>query len=864
MRTIIAFLTAILTLLSPQLSAELSAMWSTGVAVPGEQVRLYILVSSATREPIQLTRRLSIPNASVGQPSTQMRTFQYNNQFAAFTILAFPVTPDRDGNITPGEIEVRYHNGNTEKVSVPALPVRPTSDIRWMSQKIPGGGLPLIGGGVYDTVEYGCLWYVPEGEGYVDQPVRAQLKLFLPLTPAQFVSPYPPQMQSVGVRIANVDFYGRGSLLGNLDSNLGLGQAFARGKDWFTMNFQGEFTPTQEGQLDIVGKTGICVMRGMGEMEIPLASLKLSALPLPPGAPADFADLVGSYRISSKTEATSLSMHEPVEVEISVTGTTNIAHIECPEPDDPASWKLMPATRKVATDANGQVTGVVFTRYMRPVAEVSGIPSFSFSYFDPARQEYKTAASAPIPLPWRQTESAAGGFVVQNTEPPPAGEVPVAEMTDIYGFIPEGSLRVLSMPRWVWYLLYLPALGVLTFLGLRALQQHLRAGASHRLRERELHDLLDESKSADFLRSVGSFIESRVPADRMTPELKSVLARRDEQAFRPDASRESISSQEKRQIVKLIRKALSGVATLAMALCLGLGSSSQAADTPSADSQLPAAAVAAPAADSAASASPASAANSSTNSSTASMEEAQKAYEGGQYSKAADMLRSLLEKPTDAERQPDAALLYYNLGNCEYRLNHPGEAALAYARALQIDPGLKEAEMNLAFVQRKQGAVLPLRSTGDQVFTYLNRSQLFVATVICTAALLFCVALLLLPGKRPRPWRNFCTGLFLVLSLLCLANRVYYDTRETPDFVADPPEGLAYVTGNSRLLSAASDSAPAVLRLPASTPLLLIAERGLWSYAEAATGTRGWVPTADIKPLDPDGGSPRTPMSLRF
>lgn len=859
MRTIIAFLTAILTLLSPQLSAELAAMWSTGVAVPGEQVRLYLLLSSATREPIQLTRRLSIPNASVGQPSTQLRTFQYNNQVASFTIIAFPVTPDRDGNITPGEIEVRYRNGNTEKVSVPPLPVRPTSDIRWMSQKIPGGGLPLVGGGVYDTVEYGCLWYVPEGEGYVDQPVRAQLKLFLPLTPAQFVSPYPPQMQSVGVRIANVDFYGRGSLLGNLDTNLGLGQAFARGKDWFTMNFQGEFTPTQEGQLDIVGKTSICVMRGMGEMEIPLASLKISALPLPPGAPSNFADLVGSYRISSKTDATSLAMHEPVEVEIAVSGSTNIAHIECPEPDDPASWKLMPATRRVVTDANGQVTGVVFTRYMRPVAEVSGIPSFSFSYFDPAGQEYKTAASAPIPLPWRQTDNAASGLVVQNTEPPPAGEVPVAEMTDIYGFIPEGSLRVLSLPRWIWYLLYLPALGVLAYLGLREMKERLRAGASHRLRERELNALLDESKGADFLRSVGSFIESRVPADRMTPELKSILARRDEQAFRPDAGDETISAQEKRHIVKLIRKALSGVAALALALCLGFGSGAEAADamSPAGEAALPATAASAPSAPDA-SATPAS------SSATASPEEAQKAYEGGQFSKAAEMLRSLLEKPSDAGQCPDAALLYYNLGNCEYRLNHPGEAALAYARALQIDPGLKEAEMNLAFVQRKQGAVLPQRSTGDEVFTYLNRSQLFVATIVCTAALLFCIALLLLPGKRPRPWRNFCTGLFLLLSLLCLADWVYYGTRETPDFVAAPPEGLAYVTSDSRMLSAASDSAPAVMRLPASTPLLILAERGLWSYTEAATGARGWVPTADLAPLNPDGGSPRTPMSLRF
>lgn len=836
MRAIITLLVTLLAVFCPRAAAELTPMWSTGIAVPGERVMLYLIDTDTKLNQFSLSKRLSLPNASVGTMQQSSQMMNINGQVTNTFIVAIPVTPDTDGTVEVGDLQVNYQDGRSQSVSVPPLRVLPTSQIKWMSEKIPGGG-------AVSEVQYGCLWYTAETDGYVNQPVKVNLKLFLPIEPIPFVSPYAPQMQSVGVRVSNFEPYGQQSALNAMNTRQ-IGQAYARGQSWLTMDYEGEFTPFREGISEVVGKGVIRVYQGRGEMEIPIETLKLSALPLPPGAPADFADTVGEYSISAKTNATYLAMHEPVEVEITVKGSGNIMQLACPKPDDASSWKLMPSTQQVIRDASGKAVGMVYTQLMRPVAEVKGIPSFSFSYFDAKRQEYRTAATSPIPLPWKETEIAGSGLFTQAAEPPPAGEVPVEKMTDIYGYLPESSFHVASLPRSLWYILYLPAILLLGAAAARGIIRKRAAGAQSRAVERELAAIADRKNGLDFLKALGAFVESHIPQSHMTPELQNILARRDEQAFRPDAADTTVSSSERSSMLKAVRKALTSLLSLLMLVSLLLPFSAQAANET--DAQTTVAAEAQPEAEAAP---------------LAPMPQAQQAYEGKQYSRAADILRAHLASPQQDSLDP--ALLYYNLGNCEYRLNNPGAASLSYARALQIDPGLKEARANLDFIQRKEGAILPYRNATDAAFSLLTTSQLWVLTIVLTAALLFCVALIIVRRKHSS-WLSFSTGLLLLGSLVCAANWGYLLSRQTPDFVAVPPADLAYVVTPCEARTAADAEGSLIVKLPASTPVHLLARRGSWSYIETALGTRGWVPTEDIRPLDPEGREPRIPMSLRF
>ncbi len=794
MKHIISLFYTVLCCLGSFALAEIVPVWSVDVAVPGEKVALYLVDTEIGEDLFRIQQRPSVKNASLELMQHYAGANPLDPNRASMEVYPLQVTPDSPGEVSITQLEVQYNSGRKESISVPPLPVVSPSEIRWMK----------------NPVTFGVLWHTALTDGYAHQPVKTAIKLFLP---GGVDTVGTPQLNAVDVRVGNFQPTLQGVLAMIHNQAMGTTTAYAKGQTWRTVDFTGTLTPFREGNSDVAGKIILeqrqgffSVMRAEGELPV----LTIGALPLPPGAPANFADMVGEYSISASTTAKSLAMHEAVEVEITVKGTGNLEQLECPRPDDAADWKLVPATRKPIVGPNGETLGMVFSQLLRPSAEVPGIPSFSFSYFDPATMQYRQAATAPIPLEWRETDSTGSGM--QHTpaaEPPPAGSVPVAEMTDIYGYMPRSMYsKPLDIPRWSWYLLYTPALLVLSVLGIHSLRRKLAAGAADRSRERELQALAARTDALDFLKGVGAYIETHVAPGSMTPELQQILDRRDEEAFRPDAH-SSISAQERSQMMKLLRK----IGTGAMLLLLAAAPLSKA-DT------------------------------------------AQESYNGGQYSMAISKLESDTAYP-DALRQ-------YNMGNCYYRLNKPGMAALCYARALQQDSGLAEARANLQFIQRKEGALLPAGSMTDDIFTLISPSQLWVVTIVSSALLALCIALLIARRGEQKPWLNTFTVLSGICTLLCAADWGYYTTRQTPDLSSLPPADIAYVLKASDLLTTADAKGSAIMKLPASTPLHLLAQRGSWCYVETFTGVRGWISNADTAPLQADGTAPELPLIIRF
>lgn len=800
-RNIFTIITFIIITLAQCARAEVVPVWSTGVAVPGEQILLYLIDTEIGQDTFSLKGRPQVRYASMQelQPTIDANPLDPNR--AMVEILPILVRPDKAGEIQPENVVVEYRTGRTVTVKVPPLPVRSTAEIKWYNTPVP----------------YGALWYTDTSDSYAHQPVKAALKIFVPQDCHVGST---PQLHAIGVKINSFQQAMQGVLSIMHSRLMDNPTAFAKGQSWRTSDFTAEFTPFREGTSDITGKMLLVRQRGfllLGQEEATLPTLSLSALPLPPGAPANFADTVGNYTISARTDATSLAMNEAVDVEITVYGSGNLRQIACPAPDNADDWKLVPATRKPIIGANGDTIGMVFSQLMRPVTEVGGIPAFSMTYFDPKSMEYKKALTAPIALPWRETESE-GAALVQAATPPPAGIVPVAEMTDIYGYLPDenGFLTAarLHMPREVWYLLYLPALGIVGYMLTTALMRRLAMRASSRARERELAQLARTKDDLSFLKGIGAFVESHIPTDAMTPELQQILRQRDDEAFRPGAA-PVVPPQQRQTMLRSVRKALSGLAGKVALLALLLLPLLHAASS-----------------------------------------DAEQQYNARQYTKALETL----QKQTHSLPSPT---YYYNLGNCYYRLGQPGQAALHYARALQGDPSFAEAAANLAFIQRKEGAILPIKSGVDSVFTFLTCSQLWITSIICSAALALCIALLILRRRTAhKPWLTSCTVLFALLSLLCAVNRGYYITRETPDISSLPPSDIAYVTTATPARTAADEAAASVVQLPVSTPVHLLAQRGSWSYVETLTGVRGWVSAAAISPLS--ASAPRMPVTIHF
>lgn len=806
MRSLLHLICTLCLLCGHLAAASVTPVWSTGVAVPGEKAVLYLIDEAPGEDAFFVKGHLSVPKARAEVKDAALGANPFRPDGGNAEILPIIISPDSPGELKVPDITVTYRSGRTETVSVPALHVASTGDIRWQDTPIT----------------FGVLWYTHtengSKDGYTDQAVSTALKLFLP---GDCDCPLAPTLTSPTVRSHNFrqPLVGLPAMMhGNL---MPVPQAFAKGQTWRTAEYDGTLTPFREGNADVGGTIVIAQRQGIfgtARADAQLPVLRLGALPLPPGAPADYAHTVGQYTLTAKTQATELAMHEAVEVELTLRGTGAMENLECPKPRDAAAWKLVPPTSKPLLNVNGETVGIVFSQLLRPTEEVRGIPSFSFCYFDPQSMDYKEISTAPIALPWRKSDTAGAGPAPIAAEPPPAGTIPVAEMTDIYGFLtPELYPRPLNLPRGLLYLLYLPAAAVLLHTLFVFLRRRYAAGAADRARERELDALSKEANALNFLKRIAAAIETRIPAADITPELQRIIDRRNDEAFRP-AAELKLSEDERRAMLKALRRALSAAARSAALLLLCL---------------LPAA--------------------------FAAENRAQQAYEAGQYSHA---LQWLEQTPVP---EGEEALALYNKANCQYRLGNTGQAALLYARALHLNPHFAEAEANLAFIQRKEGALLPVWDKEDELFRLLTPGQWRVLAVSSSALLALLLALMLARRGYSTPRLNLLAGVSLLVLLLCGADALYSMGRRVQAPATVAAEAQAIVTTATPLHTAADTQSSTIVNLTVSTPLHLLAKRGEWCYVETyADGTRGWVKSADLGFISPEDSLPSSPLLLRL
>ncbi len=847
MRNILTFIISLAVVLLSTAQAAIQAAWSTDYALPGEKVVL--ILQQVHKDSVSPTRMRQVSTGKMKNghfiQNNNTRDNYYEegildangNSAGRIEIYMILVEVGGSGKVECEDIEVTFSTGQKETVSVPELPVYTTSKVEWRNLEESGD----------NPTSFGTMILTTPDEYYAGQPVHASIKLLLPQNFNRLEQQ--PRVVSQGVK-ADTFRHPIGGIPGTfLQHWFPLRERIvqARGQKWMVLDLEVDLIPqasggNKEGEYDVfiqvpclfqmretrTESTGGFTYQSVTVRPIPqtlnLPKLALNTpRPLPPGAPADFSDMVGDFTLSTATEAKDLAMNEMIDVQITIKGTGCLEQLTCPQPQEAENWKLMPPSRKVITSATGEIEAVVFSQLMRPIAEVSGVPSFSFSYFDTATEEYKTAESQPIGLPWRTTDAAGSGEVVSANAAPPAGTVPVAELTDIYhAFMPSteggGNGTATTLPKELWYLLYLPGVGILLWILAKHCYAKWQQNAASRSRDKVLNHIAAEKEAAAFLKSIGAFIESNIPNAAHNAELQAILNKRDAEVFRPDAA-PHVTPEERNGMLKAVRKALSGIATVLLLLCMYTPICHAAGDA------------------------------------------AQDAFEEGQYSKALQ----LLEEDLTTDSSPrDKGELLYNIGNCKYRLNEPGEAALYYARALMENPGLAEAEANLAFIQRKEGAILPQQKPVDKVFTYLSYPQLWLTTIICTATLLLSIALGLLLKDKLKLTLRTVTGISLFLSLLCVADYVYYATRSIPDLTATPPTDLAYITKATVARTAALDTADSVVELPASTPVHLLSTRGNHRYVETFTGVRGWIPADAATPLAPADEPATAPLIITF
>lgn len=122
---------------------------------------------------------------------------------------------------------------------------------------------------------------------------------------------------------------------------------------------------------------------------------------------------------------------------------------------------------------------------------------------------------------------------------------------------------------------------------------------------------------------------------------------------------------------------------------------------------------------------------------------ADSAYAADDYTLAAELYQQIIDSCGTS------SALYYNLGNCHYRMGQSGLAIVDYERALRLDPSNEDARTNLAFVNARivdrpgdKGTFIGNAMDSMALMAHSNTwawigAGCFVAMIVCIVIYLF-------------------------------------------------------------------------------------------------------------------------------
>jgi tetratricopeptide (TPR) repeat protein len=221
--------------------------------------------------------------------------------------------------------------------------------------------------------------------------------------------------------------------------------------------------------------------------------------------------------------------------------------------------------------------------------------------------------------------------------------------------------------------------------------------------------------------------------------------------------------------------------------------------------------------------------------------EANAAYADGRYEEAASVYRSILE---GGVRNAD---VQYNLGNALWKAGRPGPAVLAYERALDIDPGHRDALANLEYVRenlvdRQTTAVEgTLGEAVDRAYRMIDTETIAVLASALYALAAAAVVVGLIRGAFPRFLVRLAVSA-AVVAVVAGGFAVYRATAERRVREA------VVMAGEVAVRTGPGQDFVLEFRLHEGTKVVVRETREGWSRI-AITGTdlAGWLPASSIE-----------------
>lgn len=430
------------------------------------------------------------------------------------------------------------------------------------------------------------------------------------------------------------------------------------------------------------------------QIKAPAITIQVDPLPQ---RPTNFSGGVGSFNISAQIDKTEVKANDPVNLRVVVSGVGNMKLLKQPVVKMPKDFDSYDAkiTDKTKLTVNGLEGSIIYDFLAVPRHQGTfEIPVIEYTYFDTKTNAYKTLHTEPFTLKVAKGDG-------QTTVSSFAGQEDVKELANDIRYIHTGDTDQHGVDEFffgsVAYWVSLIVL-VVAFLSLFVIFRHRavenanivkqRAGKANKVAVKRLKKAAKLMKSGqdsafydEVLRALWGYVGDKLnmPVDQLTRDnvkeqlsaynvsdetVSQFIGALDECEFARYAPGDTTGNMNKvydaaitaiAQIANTMKKSKSTTPNVAVVLLLLM---------------LPFAASAANKAD------------------------ADSLYAAEHYQEAARQYESLLKQGISSD-------LYYNLGNCYYRMDDMTHAVLNYERALLLSPGDRDIRLNLQMARSK-------------------------------------------------------------------------------------------------------------------------------------------------------------------
>ncbi len=217
-------------------------------------------------------------------------------------------------------------------------------------------------------------------------------------------------------------------------------------------------------------------------------------------------------------------------------------------------------------------------------------------------------------------------------------------------------------------------------------------------------------------------------------------------------------------------------------------------------------------------------------------EQGNTAYREGNYQEAIQHYQAVLNTGFESSQ------VYYNLGNCYYKLDQIGRAILYYEKALRIDPNDPDIRLNLEIANLKTADRLEtppkffLFAWWDSLKRAFSQKELtYLLLGFYILSILLVIAWLFLRFHRRRGWVVTLLSISATLTVLwayLLISSIQAESQQRSAIV---------LPASVSVLSAPEENSTDVFILHAGVKVSVEEQRGEWMKIRLPDGKSGWL-----------------------